>query len=305
MASLTVAVCVITFRRPELLDGLIGALAPQLERAGARLVVVDNDPQGSAEPVVRCRQGTGVAVQYELETRPGIPVARNRALAAVTDVDLVAFTDDDVRPSAGWLGALVAHQAATGVDVVTGPVHFVFTGPTPRWAAGAHCFRDRVPSSPDPSAWPATNNVLLRRRFLDDHGIAFDEGYELGGGSDTQLFRRIGQAGGTFAWADGAPVDELVPVERSTMAWAVRRSYRTGNTASLCDLEQVGRRASAGPTLRAAGRWTWWGARSAAAAAARFDAAAAVRSLSSLARAGGLVAGLAGARYQEYGRARG
>lgn len=301
---MSVAVCVVTYRRPELLDGLIGALAPQLERTGARLVVVDNDPERSAEAVARRRAGAGVPVQYEAEPRPGIPVARNRALRAAADAEVVVFTDDDVRPAEGWLDALLTAQAETGADVVTGPVRFVFAGPTPRWVAGAHCFRDRAPTSPDPCAWPATNNVLIRRRVLDDHGIAFDEGYGLAGGSDTQLFRRIGQVGGRVAWADDARVEELVPPERGTVAWAVRRSYRTGNTASLCDLEQVGRRASLRPTVRAAARWAWWGSRSAVAAVVRFDPAAAMRSLSSLARAGGLLAGLTGARYQEYGRAR-
>lgn len=302
MASVTVAVCVITFRRAELLDGLIGALAPQLDRAGARMVIVDNDPDRSAEAVVRRRADAGVPVQYAAEPRPGIPVARNRALQVAADVEVVVFTDDDVRPAAGWLDALLDVHAATGADVVTGPVRFVFDGVTPRWAAGAHCFRDRAPTSDDPAGWPATNNVLIRRRVLDDHGIAFDEGYGMAGGSDTQLFRRIGRAGGRFAWADEAVVDELVPRERTTVAWAVRRSYRTGNTASLCDLEQLGRRASARPTVGAAARWAWWGARSAGAAVVRFDPADAMRSMSSFARAGGLLAGLAGARYQEYGR---
>ena len=303
MSAVVVAVC--TFQRPALLAALVEHLAPQLRAAGATLVVVDNDPAGSARTVVDVAATAGVELRYEAETRPGIPFARNRALDTAGGAELVAFTDDDVRPADGWLAALVDRQRETGADVVTGPVRFVFPDGAPRWSAGAHCFRTRTPAAADPSAWPITSNVLLRTATLRQHGIRFDEGYRLAGGSDTQLFRRLGAAGATFAWADGAVVDEQVPAERATVGWAVRRSYRTGNTATLCDVEERGRGPVARSTTRAAARWAWWGARAAAGAVARRDAEGAVRAASSLARAAGLVSGLTGRRYQEYGRGRG
>jgi len=299
-----IAVGVVTYRRPELLADLITALAPQLAETGAELVVVDNDPERSAESVVAdAAAAHQVAIRYAPEPEPGIPFARNRVLRMTEDADVVVFTDDDVRPGPTWLRTLLERHRTSGADVVTGPVRFVFTGGAPRWAAGAHCFRDRTPAAEDPSGWPATNNVLLRRSTLAEHSIWFDEGYGLAGGSDTQLFRRIAAVGGSFAWAEDATVAELVPPARSTVRWALRRSYRTGNTAARCDRETTGSRSVLVTSSRAAGRWVWWGLKAGIAAGARRDPAGAVRSMSSFARAAGLLSGALGRRYQEYTRA--
>ena len=51
----TVAVCALTFRRPHGLDALLASLAALDHPGGAcdvKVVIVDNDPDGSAEPVV-------------------------------------------------------------------------------------------------------------------------------------------------------------------------------------------------------------------------------------------------------------
>ena len=293
---MSVAVCIVTYRRPGSLASVLDALVPQVEAEHGDIVVIDNDPAGSAAPVVPH------GVRHVVEPRPGIPAARNRALDECSDATFVAFTDDDVAPRAGWLRALLARQTETGADVVTGPVHFVFPEGAPGWAAGAHCFRDRSDAAADPSSWAATNNVLLRRALLDEQRIRFDESYGLAGGSDTQLFKRIGRAGGAFAWADGAIVDERVPSDRARVAWVLRRSYRTGNTATLVDVEVDGRRAAIAPTLHAAMRWAWWGAGALLAGLLRRDAAGAVRAGSSFARGAGLLSGLTGRRVQEYGR---
>jgi glycosyltransferase involved in cell wall biosynthesis len=291
-----IVVAVVTFQRPALLAELASHLAPQLEAADAELLVVDNDPARSAEGLA--------GVRYVAEPTPGIPAARNRALDEAGDATLLAFTDDDVRPSVDWLRALLDRQRATDADVVTGPVRFVFPSGAPRWADGAHCFRTRAQSGPPPS-WPATNNVLLRLDALRQNGIRFEESYGMAGGSDTELFRRLGAAGATFAWADDAVVDELVPAERATARWAIKRSYRTGNTVTLCDVEERGRGAVAGEAARQSARWARWGMRAAVASVVRRDVAGAMRAASSFARAAGLLSGLTGHRVQEYQRSRG
>lgn len=295
-----VAVCIITYRRPELLGNLLDHLAETIQ-GDEWVIVVDNDPAESArEAVSKPRSGR---IEYVHEPAPGIPRARNRAVRVATPAEFIAFIDDDVVPATSWLAALRATQAASGADIVTGPVRFVFPTGEPTWAQGAHCFRPRTNESVDPSTWPATNNVLIKRSVITDGNVWFDETYGMAGGSDTQLFRRLAATGATFAWADAAVVDELVPADRATVKWALRRSFRTGNTATL-----VAREAGVTDpvaTLRSAARWIWWAGKSGGSAIVRRDRVHAVRSLSSLARAAGLVSGLTGTRYQEYRRARG
>jgi glycosyltransferase involved in cell wall biosynthesis len=75
MESVVVAVC--TRGRPASLARLLASLvahAPQ-----ARVLVIDNDPHGSARPTVEAAVG---AVSYIHEPRVGIPQARNAAFDA-------------------------------------------------------------------------------------------------------------------------------------------------------------------------------------------------------------------------------
>ena len=289
---MSITVCVATYRRPQLLSGLIELLSPQLEENDAELLVVDNDPARSAEATVRYAIGRGVAVRYEVETKPGTPAARNRALDAAADSDLFAFTDDDVRPVPNWLAALVSTQAATGADVVTGPVRYVFPSGEPGWASGAHCFVERAPSAPDPAAWPVTTNALMRTDFVRRSGVRFNEAYGLGVGEDTEFFRKLGLAGGTVAWAPAAIVEELVDADRATVRWALRRSYLVGSTSALIDrgLDPSTR----GKWAAAAARWLWWGTRGVGAGVVRRDPAGLVRGLSSVSRAAGILNGIVG-----------
>lgn len=289
---MNLAVCVATYRRPRLLEGLITTLAPQLRAARADLVVVDNDPERSAEKTVRSAAAEGARIRYEVEPRPGTPAARNRALDAAADAELVAFTDDDVRPVPGWLAALLDKQAATGADIVTGPVRYTFPSGEPAWAAGAHCFVERAPSAPDPSSWPVTTNVLMRTGVVQRSGVRFNEAYGLGVGEDTEFFRRLGRAGATVAWAPDAIVDELVDADRATLRWALRRSYLVGSTSALIDrgFDPSTRRT----WTTAAARWFWWGTRGVGAGVVRRDPVGLVRGLSSVSRAAGILSGVVG-----------
>jgi len=80
------------------------------------VLVIDNAPSTDTTlQIVRQHPG----VRYVAEPRRGLNFARNRALAE-SSTDLVAFTDDDAAPEAGWLLALVRNFADPRVFCVTG-----------------------------------------------------------------------------------------------------------------------------------------------------------------------------------------
>jgi succinoglycan biosynthesis protein ExoM len=244
-AVTTVAVCVCTYRRPAGLRRLLEAIAdiypddevPLSDGSTLRLriVVADNDAAGPRRNEVHAfgRRWPG-RVDYIVQPRRGIAQARNAAVSAVgADVDAVAFIDDDEAPCPGWLEQLVATWRRTGCDVVTGPVLPELEGEPPRWMATGGFF-DR-PRYDDGTrihyAW--TSNVLVRRELFTIADPPFDERLGLSGGEDTFFFRRAHLQGAVIMWADGARVIEYVPATRSRATWLLRREYRRGNTLSL------------------------------------------------------------------------
>lgn len=246
-----VAVCIATCRRPDGLARLLRALAQLIppEDATLAVLVVDNDPIGSARATVeRARGPLPWPLEYVIEPRPGVSFARNAALDASAGYDLVAFIDDDETPDARWLAELVAEQRRTGAAAVCGPAQLRFETPPPAWIRSAFelCYATTRPAPT--SSEISTNNVLLDRRALERHRLRFDERLSLIGGEDTMLGWDLARCGETIAWSEAALVEEHVSPARATPAWLLRRWYRTGNIEALLAL-----RRRPGPTGRVLG----------------------------------------------------
>jgi GT2 family glycosyltransferase len=167
---------------------------------GQEVMVVDNHPATDATRAVVARYPK---VRYVLEPRAGLDVARNRALRE-SQRAVVAFTDDDAIVDPGWLRALLRNFADPLVMCVTGmtlpleleteaQIYFQRAGGLGRgfkrvtYDAGSH----------DPhEAWyvGAGVNTAIRRQLASSVGTydeALDMGTPVGGGGDTDLYRRI------------------------------------------------------------------------------------------------------------------
>ena len=307
-APTRVAVCVCTFRRPDSLDRLLRSLAGQRfegEPPERELVVVDNDPDGSARPVVERWAGRiDGPVRYAVEPRRGIPHARNRALAEASDgADVIAILDDDQWAGSGWLEALLRGLVRHDADVVTGPRLPLYPGDVPGWVARAGLFAGR--------RWPSgrevriayTHNVAFRTGILDELEGWFDEALVGTGGSDTDFFHRVRLLGRKMVWIDEAVTFEPVPERRASAGWIVRRFYRFGTTAGLLQRRRETRLAGTlARTGRALGRGLLAPLR--LAALPHRGRGAAVRAAADVAFSAGYLMGVAGFGYEEYGRRR-
>ncbi|HXW03666.1 MAG TPA: glycosyltransferase [Vicinamibacterales bacterium] len=109
----TVAIC--TRDRPQDLERTLHAVTAQ-RHDGFDVLVVDNAPASEATRRVVERFPKA---RYVREPRPGLNVARNRALHE-SCADIVAFTDDDAAPEPDWLGALVRNFGDRRVACTTG-----------------------------------------------------------------------------------------------------------------------------------------------------------------------------------------
>ncbi|MBW3575159.1 MAG: glycosyltransferase [Actinobacteria bacterium] len=228
-----VAICVITYRRPRPLARLLTSLQQLDVPTGCsiRVLVVDNDPAGSARKVVR-DSGQVLAVSYELEPRPGIAAARNRAVEAALPCDLIAFVDDDMTVEPDWLVRMTDALAEHDADMVNGVVKPAFEGGHSRWVDASLFTRRRHPTGTTLSR-AATGGLLFRATVSEQMAPMFDEAFGLLGGEDTDMSRRAVQAGMRIVFCGEALAHEHTPEVRARARWVLRRAFRLGNTVAL------------------------------------------------------------------------
>lgn len=112
----TCSVVICTRDRPAHLEQCLSALS-RLDYPQFFTVVVDNAPCDDRARQIAARWGA----RYLVEPLPGLSRARNRG-AAASDVEIVAYLDDDALPAPDWLANLVEGFLDPSVMVVTGRV---------------------------------------------------------------------------------------------------------------------------------------------------------------------------------------
>jgi succinoglycan biosynthesis protein ExoM len=307
--QVSVCVCIVTKLRPQMLTGLLNSLAEQRMDASmlvtVRLVVIDNDPAGSArttvEDVARVRN---VQIDYGIEAKPGIPAARNKSIALAGEVDYIAFIDDDEVANPHWISSLLRTSQIYNADIVIGPVLPIFEETTPTWIAQSGLFdRDHYPTGAIPR-WGRTSNALVSKKLLDGISGPFAERLTFTGGSDTQLFELLKMSGAQMVWSEEAYVTELIPATRATVGWLLQRQFRLGNSAVWID------RQLPKPGSRLLKRLVEGGVFFAVGLCALIPYAVLgrtkmVKALGAIYRGSGIVSGMVGYKYEEYRRLHG
>lgn len=231
-----VSVCICTYKRPELLRRTLDALSRQSSdgRFSYSIVVADNDSAESARSVVNsCAAASSLQISYCVQPVQNISLARNKALEQAHG-SFVAFIDDDEFPAADWLATLLKACEDHGADGVLGPVRPFFDQEPPRWLVrGGFCLRPEHRTGLL-LEWKQTRtgNVLFRREILQ--GIEEPFLAEFGnGGEDQDFFRRMMGKGYRFVWCNEAVVHEVVPPERSTRRYLLKRALLRGQNEKL------------------------------------------------------------------------
>jgi glycosyltransferase involved in cell wall biosynthesis len=306
--TVRVTIAVPTYRRPDDLRAALPLLLDQARRTDDRYIadvlVVDNDPEGSGAAVVT--ELAAPDLRYVAEPTPGIAAVRNRAIEEAAGSRLLAFIDDDERPMAGWLDALVATWEATAAAAVSGRILAEYAGELDPWIrAGGFFVRRSLPTGTEIDV-AATGNLLLDLAQIRRFGVRFSSALGLGGGEDTLFSRTLTRAGGRLVWCDESVAVDRVPLSRMTRSWVLTRAWSHGNADVLTRL-----RLTDGPWARLALRLrgTARGLLRVAAGAARWVWGASVRSdrhqargLRALCRGAGMVGAACGVVFQEYAR---
>jgi glycosyltransferase involved in cell wall biosynthesis len=196
-----VSVVVPTYRRPALLERCLDALCAQVfDPATYEIVVVDDDPDGSAKPVVDacCARAADVpAIRYLTAPRTQGPAAARNVGWRNARGAVIAFTDDDTIADPMWL----RHGSAA-----------LLAEPLAAAAAG----RIDVPLRPRPTEYErdagglataefATANCFVRRGALECVG-GFDERFTRAWREDADLMFALRERVGPIVDARAARI---------------------------------------------------------------------------------------------------
>jgi len=230
-----VSVCIPTHRRPESLERLLVSLVDQCDAPPFKVIVVDNDAVGSAEPVVR-RFHDRLGLSYLIEPVRGLATVRNRAVGAA-DTPYVAFIDDDESAPPQWLANMSRTAARFDADVVVGGVQAVFEDGVADFVRACSLFDNSPREDGVLLPWYAarSGNALIRRESLPDLPSPFSTRFDLVGGEDVDLFKRMIDRGTRIVAAANADVLEFRPRKRANLRWVMRRAIRNGGT--IADLQ--------------------------------------------------------------------
>jgi glycosyltransferase involved in cell wall biosynthesis len=210
------SVVVPTYRRPDLLDRCLTALAAQDFDATACEVVVADDAASDATR----RQVEGWAGRIPTPLRY-IPVTATRGPAGARNAgwraargEVIAFTDDDCIPDPGWLTAGVAAVTA-GADAATGRV----VVPLPEEPTDYQ--RNEAGLE---GAQFVTANCFVRRAALEAIG-GFDERFTAAWREDSDLHFNLLKSGQRIVPASGAIV--VHPVRPAPWGISLRQQRKT------------------------------------------------------------------------------
>lgn len=236
-----VAICCVTFCRPEglgrLLDGLNGLTFHKNPQPEITVIVVDNDGAAPMRPRVEAvRPGFRWRLRYACEPVQGVSSARNRALDLVPpDADCIASIDDDEVPVPGWLDELLHVCRQYAAPIVQGPVRPHFLSPPPRWLIRGR-FLELGPYQDGAALhYGYTGNSLIDAALVRDLRLRFDPRFDRTGGEDQHFFGRAIAAGHRIITAEKALVHEWIPASRTTLLYLLRRHFRMGTTLAAID----------------------------------------------------------------------
>ena len=230
-----IVVCIPCFRRPKYLRRTLESLAAQRTNRRFAVVMVENDASKSESVPVAAEylasgKFDGVCV---IEPRQGNCHAINAAFETALEMFPAAASllmiDDDEIASLDWLEQMVRTAAATGADIVGGPVFPEFDDARKRALRRHPAFAPAYEASGPVPVIYGCGNCLIRRSVFARLGMpAFDLRFNFLGGGDTDFFYRCRRLGLRFHWVAEAVISETVPQSRTSLKWLVTRGLRIG-----------------------------------------------------------------------------
>jgi glycosyltransferase involved in cell wall biosynthesis len=191
---------------------------------------VDNDFNKSAKNIVEnIKQTSSFSFGYFNEPEQNIAIARNKAVDNAKG-NFIAFIDDDEFPKSTWLLNLYKTLVDYGSDGVLGPVKPYYPDNAPAWLIKSKLCDRSTRQTGTVVNWreTRTGNVLLKKKIFENMNNRFGPEFGRTGGEDIEFFKKIIENGMEFVWCKEATVYEIVPPERWSKTFYVKRYLRIG-----------------------------------------------------------------------------
>ena len=229
----TVAICIATFKRPELLHNCLASIGQLIipDNYTPIIIVADNDSERSGESGFNeAIKNINIGSYYYAEPERGLSAVRNSLIEKALDhnVDFIAFIDDDELPHKQWLINIMKGFEINNCDIVTAPVLPINESVAP----DTFTTNPKRPSGSTPRTI-STNNVIFRKKLIGEHGLRFDRYFDFIGGEDFDFFDRAIKKGMTSVWIDDAIVFETIFPERKTRKYMMYRHFTGGINAIM------------------------------------------------------------------------
>jgi succinoglycan biosynthesis protein ExoM len=239
------SVCITTARRNEFLRDLLASVEQQtwLPAPDAfEVIVVDNNPEGSAKAIVDAFATRPWHVRYLHCPVTSIPVSRNTAVEAARFRDVVLIDDDQLLPpdlfrrlDESWRD----QPAATAAGLFHRKLRF--EPGVSIWArrGGVDAPLEYSHGSPVPPSHAHTGGVVVRRAVFDR--VRFDPKWGLRGCDDNAFFKAVGHTGLGVVYLKDVEIIERIQAARSTFGALMAQGFQQGLCFAHVELQAAGR----------------------------------------------------------------
>jgi len=242
MTNRDIDICVCTFQRPHITETIksLGQMdiSPDWK---LRIIIADNDETPSSKKTV---EDAGSQLPFPLKyihaPARNISIARNACLDEAK-AQFVIFIDDDEIVEKNWLTELIKRLDETKADAVLGPVKAIYQDDCPAWVKEGD-FHSRAATYVSGEITTGyTANVLLDQtsKPFKDRRFRLELGQT--GGEDSSFLKEAYRAGAKIEYAPNALVTEVIPADRTTLSWLIKRRFRAGQTHGMMLEEGAGK----------------------------------------------------------------
>ncbi|MDP2829309.1 MAG: glycosyltransferase family A protein [Sulfuricellaceae bacterium] len=238
--TLPLSLIICTYNRGDILGETLASYATLAAATAVRaeLLIVDNHSSDATARIAREFVAGRSDARYLFEATPGLSHARNTGIKEARG-EIIAFADDDVFFEPGWLDALMrVFTDFPEAGCVGGRTQPYFETGTPPWLHQTLLYMFGATNSGDVEAWmnypkhPFGVNMAFRREVFQRIGW-FDPrlgriGDSLLSGEESDIFRRVHEAGIRTRYTPDAFLRHRIPASRTDPDWVLKRSYWQG-----------------------------------------------------------------------------